>query len=221
MKPLGVRDITRKEKIEHDGKTILEINLCAPLFECESKREGDRLNGYYEEALDGFYGFCKNKFSKTLLQKKCCRKGGAVMKWYIPFANDSAMSVIVEASLYDGKTRLSERFISNWLLDGCVPLRSDDAFSVSRKAVRGYIEAIQSKIEKREGGFSYYKNASSLALRAFRKDNFYLTPNGVAFYYPRGVLTDKSEKAPVFVIPYESISGMKFASVNIGVPLLK
>ncbi len=212
-----VKDTITKERITHRGKALLDINLHYPEFVCENDEVSKKLNDYYAQAQREFSVFCKTRYAKVLISereagKSDLKKSGAVMNWYISYMNDSVLSILLDISIFDGKNKTTKRYVNNWKLPECVPYLAKNLFLISRMKQKEYTDIIVSKIREAEGGFKYFENAETVARKRFDFDRFYLTPNGVAFYYDKNTLFASFQKFPAFIIPYNKVENLQIST---------
>ncbi len=68
---------------------------------------------------------------------------------------------------------------------------------------------IQGELQKEPG--KYFEDAPQSIVEAFREQNFFLTPEGLAVYYPLYELAPYVVGIPVFVIPYRDLAdGLRY-----------
>ena len=208
MAHIDISDITEKETFRDEKeKELLRVTRHIPHFEGE-KELCDKLNGFYTEAAREFRTFCAKKYAPALRRGKkeensvCC---GASMNWTLTFQNEELLSLLSDIAVFDGKTRHLRRFCHTWNLAAQVPLSAKQIFDTSVASRKRFLSAVCEKVARKEGGFPYYHDAERRAKRYFEIERFYLTPRGVAFYYPDGLLFPSEGRFPAYVVPYDTV----------------
>lgn len=210
MSLIQVKHTEQNETIVIHGKERLRIHLRCPHFEGEES-VCRKLNLFYGDTEKEFLDFCKKRYAPTLTHKdgKEFNDCSASMSWYLTFENGKVLSILTDISVFDGTRRHMRRYAHTWDLFDCTPIAAKKAFDTTSAAKHRYIQLICDKIRRKEGGLPYDRNAESTASRYFDFDRYYLTPNGLAFYYKNGLLFPSDSRCPSFVIPYEQVEGLR------------
>lgn len=215
MSLIQVKHTEQKESIVIHGKERLRIHLRCPRFE-GNEAVCQKLNSFYGDTEKEFWDFCKKRYAPALARQEDDRfeARSASMNWYLTFENGKLLSILTDISVFDGTRRHVRRYAHTWDLFDCVPIAARKAFDTGSAAKRRCIHLICEKIRRKEGGLPFDKNAESTAARYFDFDRYYLTPNGVAFYYKNGLLFPSDSRCPAFVIPYEQVEGLRLPIGN-------
>lgn len=218
MAQIILSDVIEKETLRDEDRALLRVTRHIPHFDGDAAL-CEKLNGFYGGAAEEFLHFCKKKYAPALRRGTAQKKKrenrekenekapcGASMSWTRTFQSEDLLSLVTDISIFDGKTRHLRRFCHTWLLSSCTPLSSSRLFDTSSAGRKKILSAVCDKVRREEGGFRYYPDAERRARRYFDLERSYLTPRGVAFYYPDGLLFPSEGRFPAYVVPYELLT---------------
>ena len=216
MQRINLTDRVEKDTFRDGENEILRFTCHVPQFEGENTALCAKLNAFYADAAKEFHTFCTKKYAPALRRTVHGEKtesacGGASMKWTLTFENESVLSLLTDISIFDGKMPHLRRFCHTWDLRVGMPLSARQTFDTSGESRKKLMTSVCGKIDRGEGGFAYYPDAARRAKRYFDPERFYLTPRGVAFYYPDGLLFPSEGRFPAYVVPYDAVKGFSFA----------
>ena len=218
MAQIILSDVIEKETLRDENRALLRVTRHIPHFDGDAAL-CEKLNGFYGGAAEEFLHFCEKKYVPALRRGTAQKKErenrekenekapyGASMNWTRTFQSEDLLSLVTDISIFDGKTRHLRRFCHTWLLSSCTPLSSSRLFDTSGAGRKKILSAVCDKVRREEGGFRYYPDAERRARRYFDIERSYLTPRGVAFYYPDGLLFPSEGRFPAYVVPYELLT---------------
>lgn len=222
MAQIILSDVIEKETLRDENRALLRVTRHIPHFDGDAAL-CEKLNGFYGGAAEEFLHFCEKKYAPALRRGTAQKKKrenrekekenenekapyGASMNWTRTFQSEDLLSLVTDISIFDGKTRHLRRFCHTWLLSSCTPLSSSRLFDTSGAGRKKILSAVCDKVRREEGGFRYYPDAERRARRYFDIERSYLTPRGVAFYYPDGLLFPSEGRFPAYVVPYELLT---------------
>ena len=222
MAQIILSDVIEKETLRDENRALLRVTRHIPHFDGDAAL-CEKLNGFYGGAAEEFLNFCEKKYAPALRRRTAQKKErenrekenenenekapyGASMNWTRTFQSEDLLSLVTDISIFDGKTRHLRRFCHTWLLSACTPLSSSRLFDTSGAGRKKILSAVCDKVRREEGGFRYYPDAERRARRYFDIERSYLTPRGVAFYYPDGLLFPSEGRFPAYVVPYELLT---------------
>ena len=218
MAQIILSDVIEKETLRDENRALLRVTRHIPHFDGDAAL-CEKLNGFYGGAAEEFLHFCEKKYAPALRRGTAQKKErenrekenekapyGASMNWTRTFQSEDLLSLVTDISIFDGKTRHLRRFCHTWLLSSCTPLSSSRLFDTSGAGRKKILSAVCDKVRREEGGFRYYPDAERRARRYFDIERSYLTPRGVAFYYPDGLLFPSEGRFPAYVVPYELLT---------------
>lgn len=222
MAQIILSDVIEKETLRDENRALLRVTRHIPHFDGDAAL-CEKLNGFYGGAAEEFLHFCEKKYAPALRRGTAQKKErenrekgkenenekapyGASMNWTRTFQSEDLLSLVTDISIFDGKTRHLRRFCHTWLLSACTPLPPSRLFDTSGAGRKKILSAVCDKVRREEGGFRYYPDAERRARRYFDIERSYLTPRGVAFYYPDGLLFPSEGRFPAYVVPYELLT---------------
>lgn len=196
----------RKEYKDNDGRPVMLINLSVPAV---TGNDVFILNAekLYNGIFDGFLAYLETKLYKKALKESAGENfnpRGGVMKYTVSFENSLFFSTFIDASVFDGKTRSRVARLSQvWSKSEGRLLNFYDFFT--RNDRERLISLFIAEVNRRKtSGLSEYKKGVENLIES-RGDfsKFYLVPNGYAFYYGPGELSD-SRLPEVFITNYKA-----------------
>lgn len=128
---------------------------------------------------------------------------GGVLKYAVTFENKRLVSILIDASIYDGKgQRRAARLSQVWSKAEGRLLHFYDFFNrADREKILSLIHA-EAESKAKLGLCEYKPHLESRIERYADFSNFYLVPGGYAFYFAPGELSD-SHLPEVFITAYK------------------
>lgn len=128
---------------------------------------------------------------------------GGVLKYAVTFENKRLVSILIDASIYDGKgQRKAARLSQVWSKAEGRLLHFYDFFNrADREKILSLIHA-EAESKAKLGLCEYKPHLESRIERYADFSNFYLVPGGYAFYFAPGELSD-SHLPEVFITAYK------------------
>ena len=102
-----------------------------------------------------------------------------------------------------GRTVLLRRG-DTWDLASGYPVALSAFFPRRSGWKRRLLDAAEAEIQQQEqaGAARYHEGIRRLLRRHFNPQNYYLTPEGLAIFYPMYAIAPAAEGIPVFTVPY-------------------
>ncbi len=206
-----IRKITTgkiKKTVTENGVPVLKINIEYPEI-CGSLSKSENVyNNFYRTLTENYAKYCEEKLSRRIMRSNLknpdFRPYGEIMKYYITANNERYISTVCEITHFDGYFSKTQRYSHVWDISKGIILPYEYFLrknGMTVKKVRSEIAGmIVDRIKNGGGEFSYTEN--SVKRYAFKCDpnNYFLTENGIAFWFPRGTLAPESEGFPTYVI---------------------
>lgn len=178
---------------------------------------GTRFDRFYRAYARAFFSYCQNVL---LPQAQAAldiarQNGGALPEWEIrldtvvTFSNDRLLSLYTDTTERCGGQRLLLRRSETWELSDGSLLSMDSLFPGGKPWRRQLLRAAADRIrQQQEQGIARYHPDWQRRLRtAFNTDRFYLTEQGLSFYYQMYAIAPAAEGIPVFTIPWDKDHG--------------
>lgn len=188
MDELFVMDTEKTDIVSESGAICVKCRITVPVFKCEDPF-AERANAFYGCIRERFAKFCASRLLKKARKRppEITAPYGAVMEPRVTFTDDEYVSVIIDTHVYDGVRRGNTVRISQvWNRNDGV-LESVDAFVPPRARCAVLDEICAQAREKQTAAAAFYKpDPDKRIINAFCAKNFYLVPQGVAFYFEAG-----------------------------------
>jgi hypothetical protein len=202
-----------------DGTLLLEAKITVPQLENPENMEGiAAINRYYEEFAKEFMAYAVGKGRLGAQEERdSAREAGFDFHTH---RYESAAEIY-----YNGNNLLSVLRTDFEFTGGAHPMhyRSAATFDITtgeklgladilggstEEALERVFDLVQAQIEEREGSSGFYYNESYREdLRAYYgEEDFYLTGDGLAFYYQLYALAPYAAGFPEFKMPYAGAS---------------
>lgn len=206
--------VNEKEQLVYDNKPMVNINLTYPkavgrlpvsaarAFDSYNRMRAQRLmrrarTELYRAAVEQYKYAQENNFPFNAYE---------LMQVYTETYNrDPLVSLYSDVYEYTGGAHgMTTRHGQTWDLEkGCM-LRMADLFRPGYNFRRVMLTEIirQADINQKPDAPIYFDGYRQLLVRYFNPANFYLTPRGVAVFYPLYSVAPYSSGIQVFVVPY-------------------
>lgn len=197
-----------KKQLLVKEEPIAVINVSYPEFAEMSGKQNifvSKINKFYKYTADKYTDYILRKYPSKAL--KVFSGNGRIklsflMNFAVSYNTQDTVSVFTDLSYFDGHTKKSVRFSQNWSPEHSAILPPSMCLDTGKRSKRLIIKAlteIAAENMKRRN-FNYFADYEMLVKRRFDFDNFYFVPNGTAFFYNSGVLSEDAEPS-VFVVP--------------------
>ena len=188
----------------------------------------DLVSRFYADVDRSFTAYCKNTLARqadrasagrtdvgrTDVGRESFRPFAAVKKYTITLENEKYLSVVTDASFYNGEGNRKLRTAQNWDINSGLILSFYDIFNP--KAEKKLVKLICEKLTELVVGGSraLFSDYERLTARHFRRENFCLTTEGLGIFFPEGALS--AEERPFSVIlKYLELEEGKFLKTTI------
>ena len=209
---------TLKETLFYRDTAVMKTKFIFPRFlplssDKSEKSFTDKINSFYYGSTRHYISFLKGKYCgkayKNYLSGQKV-KSSFIMNCQVCLCNKSYVSIFADLSRFDTKNTHLSRFSQLWSFEKATLLPVKQIFNISRKTtqyITGLIKEIAyDNMSKKE--FSYYDNFEKIIDQKFNFSNFYIVPDGVAFYYDYKVLSSSQKSPCVFVIPFNKLDNV-------------
>lgn len=177
---------------------------------------GERFNRYYRSYARAFARYCEKELLPLIREeyRQAVLSSGALPSYRVELhttvtlQNDRLLSLFTDSVETGGRRRLVLRRADTWDLSSGFPLALSAFFP--RGGIRlKLIRAAEQQIRKeQEQGISCYDPHYRDGIRCqFNAQNFYLTAEGLCFFYQMYAIAPAAEGIPTFCLPYDAASG--------------
>lgn len=216
-----VYTVTEKSKIG-DSRPLVITNLCLPRTRDADKTPfAKAFNAYYKALSTGFMQFCTGALQREAA-KSATAEGfkpyGAVLNTVLALENQSLVSLYVDAVLTMGEQKRIHRLSQLWQKDTGTLIKASRLFEKGafKKLLPLLADGVEEYTEKT--GTSVYSDWETLLKKRFDKEQFYLSPKGMFFYYQAGVLSAAQKPLPLH-LPMDSL--VPFIRPNVATLILQ
>lgn len=224
--PVTVKALEEKQKeIWKDGEKILLSAELVYFNISGSKTHAGikRINRYYQHMNKQIIRYCKKKLLPQVIKSyKVSAETGDIFnetqilsKAILTYNNNGILSIFTDISENSGFGNITVRFGDVWnLAKGCpVPLSSFFPKSKNyKKLLKKFIIEQVRRLKERDLGI-YFDNVRKNCSKHFSQDNYYITDEGLAIYYPMYTIAPRSEGIPTFIMKWENDEVIKPFSV--------
>jgi hypothetical protein len=180
-------------------------------------RGGRPFNRYYRSYSRAFLHYCREELFPQVRQqyRQARESGGPLPRWQVTLDTAVTLETPRLLSLYTdsiergGPQRAVLRRGDTWDLRWGCPMALPEFFPARSGWRRRLAEAAAAQIQQEEAqGISlYYPDWPRRLRRAFSPRNFYLTEEGLCFFYQMYAIAPAAEGIPTFCLPYDAGQG--------------
>lgn len=184
--------IIKNEYNDENGKVIVVSNITIP----EMTKEYECVGNLYSEIAENFEKYIKREIVKKSSEKSKndgFKPYGCVLKYSNTFENEKYLSLIIDSHIFDGvKKSPTVRMPQVWSKSEKRIMCFRDFYSrADRDRLISFFEEEASK--RQSEGIGEYKDGFVSLIRSKTDfSRFYLVKEGVAFFYPSGVISDNN-----------------------------
>lgn len=206
---LAQEDLTCERSWEWDGITVLSVRIVLP--QCRGRR-AQRFNRYYRQFCRAYLKYCESELFPRAAED--CQKAMACsapwsmahasLCYTVTYQDDTILSLYTDAKEVDLPPRLTMRRADTWDLRRALPIPIG-AFFPEHCAVRRKLwlfARAQACAQIEEGSAVYYPTYRKMLRRHLNTRSFYLTEEGLCFFYPMYTVAPSAEGIVRFVLPY-------------------
>ena len=196
-----------------EGIPVLSAFVSLPQPEPRKDKVSRRIYRYYQLQCRAFLRYCENwllpqaaaEYHAALAASAPLPEYRAEMEYRVTYHQGSLWSVYTQSRERTGASpALLTRRGDTWDLAEGYPAPLKDFFPVGTAWKKKLLAQAAEEIQRRErAGAGRFHEGWRRELRRFNPQNFYLTEEGLAFFYPMYAIAPASEGIPVFRMPYD------------------
>lgn len=192
---------------------VLTASISLPTPAEGSERAARRIRRYYQLQSRSFLRYCERwllpaaeaEYRAALASSAPLPSFRAELEYRVTYNENGLWSLYTQSRERgaDGRTLLTRRG-DTWDLTSGYPVPLAAFFPRRSGWKRKLLAAAEAEIRRREaaGAARWNENWRRELRRRFNPENFYLTGDGLAFFYPMYALAPASAGIPVFTVPY-------------------
>lgn len=187
---------------------VLLPHLSSPLRRCRSIR---RFNRFYYEYLRVFWRFClknilpraKEDFCAAAAQSRPLPLVEVTLRSAVTYEKNGIVSLYTDLVTDASRYRFHTRSADTWDLKSGYPVALTALYPAGYPIKKELVRfARQKAAERIEAGAVFCENYRRALRKHFSSRRFYLTPQGLVFFYPRGIAAPAEQGILTFLVPY-------------------
>lgn len=194
---------------QYRGTTMVDINISYPRVLTKGSPSGQVISITYDHVARRFYMFASRKMYTDAIQTyRDAKKNGfpfhpseAVMTYEVPFNHGGLLSIQYDQYTYTGGAHGNTiRHADTWRVWDARNLTLNEFFynaGYRNIIFRSIFAQIQQHPE------NYFEDYQKNVFQYYDPRNFYLTPQGFAFFFQLYTIAPYATGIPVFIVPYE------------------
>lgn len=210
---LETEPLTAQREWVSDGIPVLQATVCVPRPVPAAGGIYRRIRRYYQLQCRAFFRYCQRElvpqaaaeYAAALSASRPLPSFHAELTYQVTYNQGGLWSLYTQSREAVPGGTLVVRRGDTWDLGAGYPVPAGSFFTGGslRKTL---LAAAESEIERRmAAGAGVYREDWRKALRRyFNPQNYYLTPDGLTFFYPMCSLAPASAGIPTFTLPYGS-----------------
>jgi len=196
-----------------EGVPVLTAAVSVPHPVPPEGRAARRLRRYYQLQCRAYLRYCESfllpqaeaEYRAALAASAPLPCFRAELSYRVTCRSERFLSLYTQSRevTLPGQTLLTRRG-DTWDLAAGYPVPLSDFFPARSGWKKQLLEQAEEEIRRQErAGFArYHENWPRLLRRRFDSKNYYLTEEGLAFFYPMYAIAPAAEGIPVFTLPY-------------------
>lgn len=197
-----------------DGIPVLSAAVSVPQPVPRSDRVSRRIFRYYQQQCHAYLKYCERDllpkaraaYRAALANSAPLPQFHAELTYRITFQDSHLLSLYTQSAESDGPRTWRLRRGDTWDLAVGYPVPLSHFFPPRSPWKRQLLEQAAEEIETQEaaGIAQYHVHSRQELQRRFNAQNYYLTPDGLAIFFPMYAIAPAAEGIPTFLFPYGS-----------------
>lgn len=215
-KPLQIKPYLAGRTFSVGDVPLLTVSAHLPVWEGD---HGRRFNRYYRAYGRAFTHYCETELFPLAQEayRQALESAGAIPDWHTELQTNITCHEGTLVSLYTdsvesgGRQRIVLRRGDTWDMESDSPLRLVDFFPPHTLVRKRILSVVRAQIEREErlGLYRYLPDWGARMRRSFNPQNFYVSDEGLYFFYQSYAIAPLSEGIPTFFLPYDEEKGPK------------
>lgn len=213
MRELHTESFTAEREWTVEGIPVLYASISLPQPEPRRDKVSRRIYRYYQLQCRAFLRYCESwllpqaaaEYHAALAASVPLPEFRAELEYHVTYQESGLWSVFTQTRERTGTgPALLTRRGDTWDLTVGYPVPIQDFFPPGTPWKKRLLTLAASEIERRErAGVSHWHEGWRKEMRRhFNPQNYYLTEEGLTFFYPMYAIAPAFEGIPTFVLPY-------------------
>ncbi len=196
-----------------EGIPVLSASILLPQAEPKKDRTARRIQRYYQLQCRAYLRYCQTwlfpqaeaEYHTALAASAPLPSYRAELRYAVTYQEGSLLSLYTESREVTGPgPALVTRRGDTWDLAAGYPVPIQSFFPAGGSWRKRLLTLAAEEIQRREraGVSRWHEDWRKQLRRSFNPQNFYLTAEGLAFFFPMYALGPSAEGVPVFTMPY-------------------
>lgn len=209
---LETEPLTAEREWVSDGMVVLHASVRVPRPVPATGGVFRRIRRYYQLQSQAFFRYCQREllpqaaaeYAAALACSRPLPDFHAELDYHVTYNEGGFWSLYTQSrEIWPGGTLLVRRG-DTWDLGAGYPVPAAKFFSGAGPLRKALLSAAETEIQHRQAaGAGLWREDWRRGLRRFyNPDNYYLTEDGFAFFYPMLSIAPASAGIPVFTLPY-------------------
>lgn len=221
---IDIREI--QKKFTYEDTVVLDVDIAYPEITLrDSPIVQNRINRHYRQQADRFFIYASKRLYADAVQFYIdAQKNGfpfhafdAVMEYEVTRNEGCRLSAYYDRYTYTGGAHgATIRASDSWDLRTGRRIALSSLFARGSRYRRLIIEQIQAQADKNmaENPNIYFEDYRTLIIEHFNPESYFMTPEGLGFYYQQYEIAPYSSGIIVFEIPYGDLGIEKPGCLN-------
>lgn len=215
--PLQIKPYLEERTFSDGDVPLLTASAQLPVWD---GAHGERFNRYYRAYERAFERYCETVLFPLAQEAyhHALENAGAMPDWHaalrttVTYREGALLSLYTDSAESGGAQRIVLRRGDTWDMTGGTPLRLADFFPPHTLVRKRVLSAVRAQIEREEqlGLYRYLPDWRSRMRRSFNPQNFYLSDEGLLFFYQVFAIAPPGEGIPTFLLPYDAEKGPRW-----------
>lgn len=209
-KPLSITDTEISEDLSHNGVVMIKISIKYPRVSGATPHGSRRINKYYRFTAEAYLRYIQRTLLPQAIKDWTYKTENgypffpfdAMMTYQVTYNDKTCLSLFWEIYEYTGGAHgITIRHGDTWQPCSGWPVDLKSFFPKGTRYRRLLTDnAIKIASQQINDGTGYYfEGYPKLIRQYFRRNNFYITPEGIAIFYGLYTIAPYASGIPVFV----------------------
>ena len=212
---MELQPFTAEQEWNVEGIPVLSAHAAVPRPATLSDRISRRISRYYQAQCQSYLKYCRREllplaaaeYRAALAVSAPFSPFQAELSFQITYQDSHFLSLYTQSRENAGTQKWYLRRGDTWDLTTGYPVPLSDFFPPRSSWKRQLLDFAEESIQQQEqsGIARYHEHPRKLLSRHFNPQNYYLTPDGLMFFFPMYAIAPATEGIPTFLVPYGNL----------------